>query len=114
MHAQVMLMDRERWPLNVAVTSTLGMTLMGQYGAMQSAKLAGWISPYPIEAMMLFLPLTMGLHHRVLLVGEARVVMSDRLSLPEAGSRGEPVSEAPLSSEELGSLPETDAAAWAP
>jgi hypothetical protein len=86
-HAQVMLMDRERWALNVAVTSTLGMTLMGQYGAMQSAKLAGWISPYPIEAMMLFLPLTMGLHHRVLLVGEARVVMSDRLSRPEAGNR---------------------------
>lgn len=69
-------MDLKNWALNSISACTTGMTLTGVFGCMRACGSFGLITPYPIQAMMLFLPLTMGLHHRVLIAGQCRCVIT--------------------------------------
>ena len=69
-------MDLKNWVLNSISACTTGMTLTGVFGCMRACGSFGLITLYPIQAMMLFLPLTMGLHHRVLIAGQCRCIIT--------------------------------------
>lgn len=69
-------MDLDNWFLNSISACTTGLTLTGVFGWMRICGAYGLLTPYPIQAMMLFLPLTMGLHHRVLIAGQCRSIVT--------------------------------------
>eukprot|EP01052_Picozoa_sp_SAG31_P016875 SAG31_NODE_1134_length_9737_cov_13.245798_3_plen_472_part_00 len=64
----------------------LGLTLGAQFGITQWLVHLGLLVGYPSQAMMLFLPLTTGLHQRCLLVGQCRFCLAGPkpATLPES------------------------------
>jgi hypothetical protein len=69
-------MDSDRVALHAVSASTTGLTLVGVFGWLRVAAWADVITAYPIQAMMIFLPLTMGLHQRAMLSSQCRSVLS--------------------------------------